>query len=289
MNKHTTSISCAYNYCLQLASSHYENFPVASFLLPRHLRKHVAAIYAFARTADDISDEGNDTKQERLDKLKQYKYYLKNSVPSDNLIFIALQDTIKKYDLPLLLFNKLIDAFIQDVNTNQYNDFEEILSYCDKSANPIGRLLLHLTNNDDFENLILSDHICTALQLINFIQDVHSDISDRDRCYLPKDELEKFNVNIKQIIKRQQNINYEQLISLQLQRASDLLQQGKPLGAKLHGLFGLELRLIITSAEYVIKQLSIRRDIFSRPVVKTYNYPMIFLKAMLPYRGLNGC
>jgi len=184
------AIEDAYAACQRLAQSHYENFPVASRLLPAKLRPHVAAIYAFARTADDFADEPGRGVEERLRLLAEWKERL-HSVPGSRLpdpdaIFLALHDTIERYDLPVELFDDLLDAFTQDVTKTSYATWEEVLDYCRRSANPVGRLVLRLSGyrRDDLDRA--SDAVCTALQLTNFWQDLAVDWS-RGRLYVPEE------------------------------------------------------------------------------------------------------
>ena len=192
----------AYAACQALAQSHYENFPVASRLLPKHLRPHVAAIYAFARTADDFADEPGPQRDERLHLLDAWRRRLHTSgagnrepgsrafpdpgsrIPNPDRIFIALHDTIERFQLPVQLFDDLLDAFAQDVTTSQYETWSEVLDYCRRSANPVGRLVLRLSGYRDDGLDRASDAVCSALQLTNFWQDLAIDWS-RGRLYVP--------------------------------------------------------------------------------------------------------
>jgi squalene synthase HpnC len=181
------NLETAYRHCERLARSHCENFPVASWLLPRRLRRPIAVIYAFARTADDFADEGHYSAAQRLALLNGYGaklQQLERGEATDDPLFIALADVIARYQLPLQLFYDLLSAFAQDVTKKRYTDFGELLDYCRRSANPVGRLLLHLSGNASAENLQLSDKICSALQLINFYQDLAQDFAENERIYL---------------------------------------------------------------------------------------------------------
>lgn len=260
----------AYAHCRSRAySQHYENFPVASWLLPRRLRNPIAAIYCFARTADDLADEGDCSPQQRLQKLDAMGETLDSItrqrpqiIPAD----IALADTIYTHSLPIQLFHDLLKAFRQDVITKRYADHTEVLAYCRYSANPIGRLLLHLFQCAGLEDLERSDAICTALQLINFLQDLHQDYEENDRIYLPADEMRKFGVNEAQLGQRTSDPAMVQLLDYQLDRIAQLLEFGAPLGLQLKGRAGLELRLIICGGITVFNHLRRpRRDLFNRP------------------------
>jgi hydroxysqualene synthase len=180
----------AYDACERLAQSHYENFPVASRLLPAHLRPHVAAVYAFARIADDFADEPGRATDERLHLLAEWRRRLHgfpgDSSPLSGHVFVALHDTIEKFALPLSLFDDLLDAFVQDVTTTRYQTWAAVLDYCRRSANPVGRLVLLLSGYKDDELNRASDAVCSALQLTNFWQDLAIDWS-RGRLYVPEE------------------------------------------------------------------------------------------------------
>jgi phytoene synthase len=188
----------AYAACEALAKSHYENFPVASKLMPAPLRPHVAAVYAFARTADDFADEPGYEQDERLILLSDWRRALHSHLPSrirasarqahaaDDQIFLALHDTIERFKLPVQLFDDLLDAFIQDVTTTRYSTWADVVDYCRRSANPVGRLVLRLNGYHDQVLDRASDAVCTALQLTNFWQDLAIDWS-RGRLYVPEE------------------------------------------------------------------------------------------------------
>jgi len=175
----------AYAACLALTQSHYENFPVASRLLPARLRPHVAAIYAFARRADDFADEPGRSNEQRMFLLREWRAQLhKRGQPFKE--FVALHDTIERFELPVQLFDDLLDAFMQDVTKSRYATWPDVLDYCRRSANPIGRLVLRLNGYNDDRLDRASDAVCTALQLTNFWQDLAIDWS-RGRLYVPEE------------------------------------------------------------------------------------------------------
>lgn len=259
----------AYAHCLALARNHYENFPVASRLMPRRLRGPVAAIYAFARTADDFADEGTLAPTERLARLEDYAQRLRSlergAVPDDP-IFIALGDTITRHDLPPELFHDLLQAFRLDVTQRRYADFGEVMAYCRYSANPVGRLLLHLYDAAEPRNLAYSDAICSALQLINFLQDLSQDYDENDRIYLPQDEMARFGVDEAHLRDRISDWPMQRLFEFQIQRTRRLLESGAPLGLRLRGRIGFELRLIIMGGARVLQRLHENREtVFARP------------------------
>ena len=173
----------AYAACQALAVSHYENFPVASRLLPRHLRPHIAAVYAFARTADDFADEPGPSTGERLRLLADWRARLHDDTDRTPQ-FLALHDTIARFQLPVQLFDDLLDAFVQDVTTTRYETWAAVLDYCRRSANPVGRVVLRMSGYRDDALDRASDAVCSALQLTNFWQDLAIDWS-RGRLYVP--------------------------------------------------------------------------------------------------------
>ena len=271
-----------------LASQHYENFPVASFALPKDLRYPIALIYHFARCADDFADEDNHTQAERLALLQGYVDELniiKANGSSQDAFFIEFAQMLRDRKLPLEPFYDLLDAFKQDVMKARYVNFDEVLDYCKRSANPIGALLLHLFNKASPKNLVYSDNICSALQLINFYQDVAIDFDDTDhprRIYCCQDEMQQFGITETQMAAQQSNVNWERFMRFNVERAETMLQNGKPLGRILPGRMGLEMRLIIASGETIIRKLKVvNGDVFhKRPTIKAWDWPAILIKAI---------
>jgi phytoene synthase len=253
---------------------HYENFPVASILLPPHLRRPIEAIYAFARSADDFADEGNWTAAERLAKLDAYTRELNRleaGIASENPLFVELANVVQKYHLPVQLLRDLLDAFKQDVVQDRYADFAELLDYCRRSANPIGRLLLRLFNVDDPIRLKMSDGICSALQLINHWQDVAIDWrkNDRGRVYLPQNEMRQFGVSDADIDQAVATPEWRALMAFQVSRAREMMNKGAPLAAIMPGRFGLELRLIVAGGLTILDKIdAVGGDVFNhRPML----------------------
>ncbi len=249
--------NAAYASCLRQARRHYENFPVASILLPRALRRPVAAIYAYARSADDIADEGDLDSSTRLALLDSYRRNLESIEQGDTPtaeLFVALADTIRVHALPLDPFYDLLAAFRQDVVKTRYTDFDELLQYCRLSANPVGRLLLRLFRCDSDTNVALSDAVCTGLQLTNFLQDVCADI-ERGRIYLPQDALHAHAVAQDDIPARRFGPGWQRLIHGEIERARCLLLSGARLGSNLTGRFGLEIRLTIAGGLTILDKL----------------------------------
>ncbi|OYY95981.1 MAG: squalene synthase HpnC [Hydrogenophilales bacterium 28-61-23] len=250
---------------------HYENFPVGSIFLPARLRAPIRAIYAFARSADDFADEGDDSAETRLAKLAAYHGYLHalergevDEKSVDHPVFKALAPHIRQFDLPYGLFHDLLSAFEQDCSKTRYAHFGEVMDYCKRSANPIGRLLLKLYGDNDAKHQAWSDGICSALQLINFLQDVAVDWR-KNRVYLPQDEMAKFGISERQIAEGRCDALWQQFMKGQIERARRMLQAGAPLGRALHGRAGFEMRLIILGGERILFQLhESRGDIFQR-------------------------
>jgi len=258
----------AYLYCQQIVRSHYENFPVASRFLPKRLRQPISVIYAFARYADDLADEGDLPDSERLNALEQYQQDFEHALTenhSPNPVLYALTDVIKQHQLPKQLFLDLLIAFKMDTTTKRYPDFDSVLNYCRYSANPVGRLLLHLHHQDSNENLLLSDAICTALQLINFYQDIYQDAIENNRIYIPTDELNKFSVKEDQFKNKTNDPAIQQLMHNQIKRAELLMRNGAPLGNRLSGLFGLEIRMVVQGGLSITKKLLTINNVFERP------------------------
>jgi squalene synthase HpnC len=242
---------------LPVPVDHYENFPVASWLLPKRLRRPVEAIYRFARSADDIADEGDASASERLAALSAYQRQLdrieRGDTPDDP-VFGPLAAEIRAHAIPLAPFRDLLSAFAQDVEKKRYADFGEVVDYCRRSANPVGRLMLHLYGDRDARNLAYSDAICSSLQLINFLQDIAIDYQ-KDRIYLPQDELAAYHVSEAQIAQGDTRGLWQMMMHKQIERARKLLQAGAPLGRQLKGRIGLELRVTILGGEAILRKL----------------------------------
>lgn len=262
---------------------HYENFPVASVLMPKRLRKPVAAIYHFARAADDIADEGELPDQERMKQLDGFRAELKRIETGDaplTPLFRNLATEIGEHALPLRPLYDLLDAFSQDVVKKRYADFDELRDYCRRSANPVGNLLLHLYGEATPVNLAYSDAICTSLQLINFWQDVAKDWAI-GRVYLPQDDLARFGVGEEQIAAGRTDENWRTLMKFEVDRAREMMLYGKPLGTILTGRIGLEMRMIIQGGLRILDKLEAADyDMFDkRPVLKPYDWVIMLAKS----------
>ncbi len=263
---------------------HYENFPVASWLLPHRLREPVAAIYGFARSADDIADEGEADAGTRLRRLAEYRSELANiaaGVPSRHPVFLRLARAVSGHDLPLALFSDLLDAFSQDVVKTRYADFAELQDYCRRSANPVGRLLLRLYRAEGPDQLAWSDAVCSSLQLINHWQDLGADL-ERGRIYLPQDDMRRFAVSEVQLASGRVDAKLRALLRFEVDRARALMLSGAPLGRTLPGRIGLELRLIMAGGLRILEKIEAQDyDVFRRrPVLQAFDWPRLMWRAL---------
>jgi len=276
-------------------AGHYENFPVASIILPYRLRAPIRAIYAFARSADDFADEGDLPAAERLARLAEYHAHLhamERGEAVEHPVFQALAPHIRAHRLPYGLFHDLLSAFEQDVEKTRYAHFGEVMDYCKRSASPIGRLLLHLYGDRDEKHLAWSDGICSALQLINFLQDVALDWR-KGRVYLPQDEMAKYGISERQIAEGRVDGLWQIFMKTQIERARRMLQAGAPLGRALPGRIGLEMRMIILGGSRILEQLHASQgDVFrQRPRLTWRDGAVLLWRAAFPgkRRKAPGC
>jgi len=243
---------------------HYENFPVASVLAPPHLRPAIRAIYRFARTADDIADEGDAQSAQRLAGLAALRAELDAIDQRRPTQWTDLAQAIARHDLPTAPLRDLLSAFEQDVTVVRYATFADLLDYCRRSANPVGRLVLALYQRDDPQSLAWSDAICTGLQLTNFWQDVTVDW-DKGRVYLPAEDLRRFAVTEQQISEGRVDEGWAALLRFEVERARQLLQSGAPLARSLPGRIGLELRLVVQGGLRILELIdACGGDVFRR-------------------------
>ncbi|MBZ4200444.1 MAG: squalene synthase HpnC [Methylotenera sp.] len=279
---------------LHLAHQHYENFPVASFVLPAHLRESIALIYRFARQADDFADEGELSIAQRLSLLNEFRQeldLLAAYIKPKTDFFQSLGTVIKTHRLPYQAFYDLLDAFTQDVSKTRYANYAEIAYYCERSANPVGRILLALYGQATAENTAYADHVCTALQLTNFLQDITIDLqknAGKQRIYLCQDEMLAYGISeqtlgdlaagVKSI-----DANWQAFMHFNLSRAEHLLAAGKPLGRQLSGRIGFEMRMIIAGAERILAKIKYHRgDVFKhRPRLHALDWLRIVFSALV--------
>ena len=222
----------SFDYCEKIAYEHYENFPVASRFIPAEKRPFIAAIYAFARAADDFADEPGYTQAERIESLNRWDELLARCYEgeSSHPVFVAIAETVERFQIPKDLFQNLLTAFRSDVTTRRYASFEQVLDYCSFSANPIGRLVLLLFNYRSELMMMHSDNICTALQLTNFWQDISVDIL-KDRLYLPKEDLDQFGVTEEEILSQNPTPRFRKLLSYEVARTERLFPKASWLDA----------------------------------------------------------
>lgn len=284
MKETNQNILQAYKSALDFAKVHYENFPVVSLLIPQNLRRHIAIIYWFARTADDLADEGESNEVERLNKLNTLEKSLTdlNQGKFNSPFEEALRSTILSKRLSVQLFYNLLTAFKQDVVKKRYQNFEELLIYCSHSANPIGRLILELFDIRDEDAFRYSDKICTALQLTNFLQDLESDY-ERGRIYLPADEMKSFNVSEIMFANKENNVNLKRLLKYNVERIQVFFDEGTKLLNFLDGRLKYEIKWTILGGREVLNKLKkLDYCIFnSRPKLNFWNYSILFVKAFL--------
>lgn len=276
----------------EMPIDHYENFPVASILCPPQLRTPIAAIYHFARTADDLADEGTDTAEVRLQKLQRYQSALHNlSAPCEwPEVFGPLARTMERFALPVALLNDLLLAFIQDVHKTRdaagYRDEDELLAYCSRSANPVGRLLLHLYGIGTPAALKESDAICTALQLINFWQDLSVDIP-RKRYYLPQSACEKYGLLPGDITELRQTSSATLLIAECVNSARARMLSGAPLVHRIPGRAGWELRFVVQGGLRILDKIESGgyRAFSSRPTLRWWDGAVIVWRCLCMRRS----
>jgi phytoene/squalene synthetase len=286
-----------------LPVAHYENFPVASWLVPAGLRAPIEAIYGFARAADDVADEGDATEAERLAGLDGFLRALDQieagGRPGEP-VFARLADAVRDFGLPIALLRDLIDAFRQDVGKKRYATYAELLDYSRRSANPIGRLVLHVFEKSTGDRLFFSpdatvaageirslspveqsDAICSALQFINFWQDVAVDW-DKGRVYIPQEDLARFHVGEEQIGARRADGRWRELMDFECDRSRALLLSGAPLGARLPGRLGMEIRATIHGGATILDKIQAASgDVFhKRPVLRPLDWLAILAKTV---------
>jgi squalene synthase HpnC len=271
-----TDVAAAEAMTHRLATTHYENFPVISVLLPKHLRQDFCNVYAFCRTADDLGDEVGDPQLSLryLSDLRRQTLEA-HAGQGETALFVALSGTIHRHDIPVRPFLDLIDAFEQDQRITRYDDFEQVVDYCRRSADPVGRLVLYLCDYRDERRQVLSDKICTALQLANFWQDVRRDLTDRDRIYLPADSMARFDVTVDSIREGIQqgraDDNFRRMLKFEVERTEAMFAEGEALLPMLRpevrrhiGLFGQGGRAILEAIRRQDYDTLARRPTLSR-------------------------
>jgi phytoene synthase len=287
MNVESATIRAAYAECRRLARRHSENFPTASFLVPRDKRDALAAIYAFARHADDLADEPGV--ERRLGQLADWRQRLRDCYAgkAEHPIFIALRDAAGKFRLSQENFENLLQAFDSDVSVNRHPNFLSLLTYCSCSANPVGRLVLELFDHREPELFALSDYICTALQLTNFWQDVAVDLA-RDRIYLPLEDLARFGYTLADLRARQVDDRWRQLLAFQIARTREFFARGRTLPEKVRPELRRQLRLTWLGGMTILSKIeAVGYDVFqARPSLGVADFSRLYLEARRPLRGI---
>jgi squalene synthase HpnC len=293
MSQSRAAVSEAYRACRRIARSHYENFPVASRLVPRRQRDALAAIYAFARAADDCADEpgaAGSTAESRLESLAGWREKLIRCFEGEasHPVFVALADATEKYNLSRKHFEDLLCAFEMDVRLNRHPDFASVLNYCSFSANPVGRLVLELFGHREAELFALADSITTALQLTNFWQDVGQDL-DRDRIYLPLEDLRRFGLTVERLKALQAAgdnrdaswVQWRKLMSFEVARTWQLFHDGRPLTEKVVPELRRQLRLTWLGGTAILSKIeAVRFDVFRRrPKLGALDFLQLYLRS----------
>jgi squalene synthase HpnC len=332
-------IGAAYEACERLARQHYENFPVASLLLPARMRRHVAAVYAFARTADDFADEPGRTASERqrlledwLSRLHQAASWAESGNPREgesagsrnpppllrpartglpvdvalfddareapgtgrgaqvrpsgppdaDLLFVALGTTMRQCRLPAKLFEELLSAFRQDTVKTRYSSFDDVLDYCRRSANPVGRIVLRIAGYDDERMDLASDSVCTALQLVNFWQDLARDWRT-GRLYVPLDEVRAAGAREEDLDAGRLTAEWQNVMSALGARTRELFLRGRPIADMVTGRLSLELRLTWLGGWRILERLAQQRfDVFGgRPTLRKSDVPALVCRAIV--------
>ena len=275
------SLAEARAYCERLAKSHYENFSVASWFLPKRLRQHFYNVYAYCRISDDLGDEvGNP--QQSLELLDQWETELNSCYAGapKHPVFVALTETVQEFSIPKHEFSDLLIAFRQDQTVTRFETFDDVLAYCRYSANPVGHLVLYLCGYSDAERQQLSDYTCTALQLANFWQDVFVDFG-KSRIYLPLEDLRRFGVTGDDLAQRRATPQFTAMMKFEVERAREWFERGLPLIKKVNRELALDLDLFSRGGMEILR--AIERQGFdvlrSRPVISKTRKLMLVARA----------
>jgi squalene synthase HpnC len=263
------SLGDAYAYCERLARTHYENFSVATWFLPKRLRQHFFNVYAYCRISDDLGDETGD-RQASLQLLDEWEAELNACYAGSprHPVFVALAGTVREFNIPKHEFSDLLTAFRQDQTVSRYETFEDLLGYCHNSANPVGHLVLYLCRYRDVERQQLSDFTCTALQLANFWQDVSVDY-EKDRIYLPLEDLRKFGVSETDIASNNNSQQFREMMRFEVQRAREWFKRGLPLASRVSRELAIDIELFTRGGQEILNAIERRSYavLGNRPVI----------------------
>ncbi len=280
---HPIDVKDAYAYCEQITRRHYENFPVASFLLPKEKRRYIYSIYAFARGADDFVDEGNVPADERIAHVAQWQQLLDQCYAGkpSHPVFVALGQTVHELDIPKEYFTALLAAFRQDVIKRRYETFDDIIDYCKNSANPVGRLVLHVFGYRDENIYRYSDFLCTALQLTNFWQDLEIDLA-KNRIYVPLEDMDRFDYYEGELMAKRATPEFRRLMQLQVERTRALFRAGYQITRLVGKDLRTELRLTWFGGMKILEKIEqLDYDVFGRrPRLHMWDIPGIILHAL---------
>jgi hydroxysqualene synthase len=279
----TLRLNDAYAHCLAVARCHYDNFPVAALLLPRDIRKPVAVVYAFARTVADLANSSERHAEERIMELAAIEAKLdivKAGGTLNDALFLALGNVMARHPLPTEAFYDLLRGCRMDIEKTRYASFRELIEYCRCTANPLGRLLLHLYRAATPRTLACSDAICTAVQIIRVLSEVGSDYHERGRIYVPQDEMARFGITEDHFRGSYPDEALSRLVGLQLDRVRRLLAAGAPLAGVLKGRAALEVRLVLAAAVRTLHRLEMRSHPFARPVLRPGDWAWVAWQAM---------
>jgi squalene synthase HpnC len=266
------SLAEARQYCRKLATSHYENFSVATWFLPKRLRQHFYNVYAYCRISDDLGDEVGDPRAS-LQLLEAWQQELEACYAGcpKHPVFVALSETVQAFEIPKHEFSDLLTAFRQDQTVTRYKSFDDLLGYCKNSANPVGHLVLYLCGYKDSERQLLSDFTCTALQLANFWQDVSVDYA-KGRIYLPLEDLHRFAVSEDDIAHRRNTSAFVEMMKFEVERAREWFRQGLPLIQKVSRELAVDIELFSRGGQEILNAIEAqdfavlgRRPLISKP------------------------
>src|SRR5512133_3147853 len=253
------SLTEARQYCRKLATNHYENFSVATWFLPKRLRQHFYNVYAYCRISDDLGDEVGDPRAslQLLDAWQQELEACYVGSPK-HPVFVALSETVQDFEIPKHEFSDLLTAFRQDQTVTRYKSFDDLLGYCNNSANPVGHLVLYLCGYKDSERQLLSDFTCTALQLANFWQDVSVDYA-KGRIYLPLEDLHRFAVSEEDISSQRNSTAFREMMRFEVRRAREWFDRGLPLVSKVGGELAIDIELFSRGGQEILSAIE-RQD-----------------------------
>ncbi len=277
------SLTEAQQYCVRLATTHYENFPVVTWFLPRHLHRHFYNVYAYCRISDDLGDEVGD-KQQSLLLLDQWEAELGHCYHGEprHPVFVALRETVREFGIPQHEFSDLLQAFRQDQVVTHYPRFSDLLGYCQYSANPVGHLVLYLCGYKDAERQKLSDYTCTALQLANFWQDVGADF-ENGRIYLPLEDWARFGVNERELSERRATPEFLAMMKFEVERAREWFQRGLPLAKTVDRRLARDIELFSRGGLAILRAIEKQNyDVLtSRPVISRHRKVLLLARAAL--------